>query len=980
MKNIKIKKNGSIPEPTSADPENCQFSYLDFTKMEIIGTKTEPTAKDIKDIMNGKQMMIWVHPLSATSEKSSTESYLPMLNDSDKNDYADLPSCICTPYGSMIPQIIVPSHNKNYTDNGLTFDGNTTQAKKHTEGYNWSASKITDNALSSSDFSSESSDVRAYGERWPHKYITNENSARHSIDVNGLYHERKYECNTTGSSTGKGAFAFCYKFIHLNSQDQTDKKPCIKLQLSSTSSTALQAAVVIPGAGNSRILASVGEYFAEGSLGGSENDLLPPQCAKGISGLETTPLFMYPIFGGFILTGNALASMKTDGSGKGQVIFVKYDKLNTDMRYRAVIGGGDVDSIKKEKSPNSSGKGEIEQYIAKNEGDELMKWFPSIYQQSAKKSEIRIDVPDASAEGYDMRFGSKIGVTWRRSVGRFAYCPVFFYGHPKFTLYFKGEYRADGKEKTKGSDNWEFNDGSNSSGVNSGGSYYFYTVCCSKISDSTDGDWSDNSSDTSFVGINKNGASRVVATPFTNDTDKKETIYKAEFEFKAKNDKTRFPLEIFGSVCVYQKNAVTFPMYNSNGSFDLDLPLRSEFSAASDSSNSNCAIPDAITDCSVSYSLDDTSGTLSLDGYALMQGIAVAKQQQDIGTLCLDVDGSEDSNSTSYPLFRGYAMQVGTRNNGNSDAIEIQLSGVGKKLEDIKMVCCPFWDGDKLIDICRYIEHLANVQICMINGGYKAVTKYSERKTISNGEWYSNSKTIVNDTSIEHPFFRVPRSFDWRNPAVRFENNTSVMEVLQRLGEFTGCKFVVEPDGTCVFYELNDYGYPYYVDNQKDEDAVSFGASSIISLDLTPDLEHKYNTIVTMGFLQRKDENGKILSEQNVEPGVFYTRISDTEKRAGDIKFPWSRVNVGTETGMFTNPELAEIHANRVKFSVSDIYKGSVTVYGNTMVNHFYQKVKIIDKYYFVISINHNVDATGKTWTTSYGLTYFEEQSNSESK
>jgi hypothetical protein len=273
------------------------------------------------------------------------------------------------------------------------------------------------------------------------------------------------------------------------------------------------------------------------------------------------------------------------------------------------------------------------------------------------------------------------------------------------------------------------------------------------------------------------------------------------------------------------------------------------------------------------------------------------------------------------------------------------------------------------------MEALANVRICMINGGYNPVTTYEQKKTIADGGWYSESNTIVTDKKMNHPFFRVPRSFDWRNPAVRFENNTSVLEALQRLGEYTGCKFVVEPDGCCVFYELNDMGYPFYVDNQTT--FVEIYPSDIVSLDLTPDLDHKYNTIVTMGFLQRKDKHGKVLAEQNVEPGVFYTKIDENEPNAGDILFPWARVNVGTETGMFTNPELAEIHANRVKFTVSEIYKGNVTVKGRTDINHIYQKVKVNGEYFFVSTISHSIDTQNKTWTTSYGLTRFEAQGDS---
>ena len=986
-KNIKVVLGGSIPSPTSKQPDNYQFSYMDFTKMEIIGTKKLPKSKQIKDMLNGKQAMIYVHTLSACGEKGASEGedkFLPMLNSQDMEHYADSPSCFCTLYGTIIPQIIVPSYDKSYVDNGLIFDGDETQGKKSAEdGYNWQAEKITDNATGSEDFYKDSSDVRAYGERWPHQYITNENSARASIDVNGLYHERMYVCDTTES--GKGAFAFCYKFIHTNSNDQSKQKPCIAIQLSNGSDESPSATIVIPPTG--KIMANVGDNFGEGSCPESDSTLVPPQCARGIDGLETRPLFMYPVFGGFIITSDAVAS----GVGNDKsMIFIKYERLNLDARYRAQINGGDVKQIKKEKAPNQSGKGEIEQYIDKNDGDELMKWFPAIYQQSKEKDEIRIRLDDATEEGLDLHLASHMKLYWRRSIGRFAYCPIFFYGHPTFTLFFKGEYipgaTASNIDKSGSETNkteWDYSNASAKS------TYYFYPIVCATVSGGDEEDWKDLSAGSA------KGASRVAAVPYCNDDDRQETIYKVTFSFEA-NHKIRYPLEIFGAVAVCEKHDIAFEMPNGNGNFvtsmngegfsgksfhdDSKNRIKLEFRNGLSSGQFN-AIPNAITGVNCSFSLDDVSGDLDLDAYALNYDIRQLKQQQPVGSLCLDI---VNEHGEQNPLFRGYGMEVGVRNNGNSDSLSIQLAGVGRKLEDIKLVCCPFWDGDKLIDICRYIEALANIRICMINGGHNPVTSYSQKKTIADGGWYSESNTIVTDRKINHPFFRVPRSFDWRNPAVRFENNTSVLEALQRLGEYTGCKFVVEPDGCCVFYELNDMGYPFYVDNQPDSQAVVIYPSDIVSLDLTPDLDHKYNTIVTMGFLQRKDKHGKVLAEQNVEPGVFYTKIGKNtdgngdaiEEIAGDILFPWARVNVGTETGMFTNPELAEIHANRVKYSVSEIYKGNITVKGRTDINHIYQKIKVNGEYFFVSTISHSIDTQGKTWTTSYGLTRFEAQGN----
>jgi len=80
---------------------------------------------------------------------------------------------------------------------------------------------------------------------------------------------------------------------------------------------------------------------------------------------------------------------------------------------------------------------------------------------------------------------------------------------------------------------------------------------------------------------------------------------------------------------------------------------------------------------------------------------------------------------------------------------------------------------------------------------------------------------------------------------------------------------------------------------------------------------------------------------------------------------------VAVENGSLTPSELRYIHANNVMFGISDIYQGDVTVYGNTKIYHLYQAVKICGVPFFVQSISHQIDLSTKTWTTSYGLTYY---------
>jgi len=69
---------------------------------------------------------------------------------------------------------------------------------------------------------------------------------------------------------------------------------------------------------------------------------------------------------------------------------------------------------------------------------------------------------------------------------------------------------------------------------------------------------------------------------------------------------------------------------------------------------------------------------------------------------------------------------------------------------------------------------------------------------------------------------------------------------------------VVGLDGTGYFYELNDFGYPYYVEKQiKKDTVVEIDLADISSISLSPSIINKYNSIATLGFIVKK-KDGRI--------------------------------------------------------------------------------------------------------------------------
>lgn len=495
----------------------------------------------------------------------------------------------------------------------------------------------------------------------------------------------------------------------------------------------------------------------------------------------------------------------------------------------------------------------------------------------------------------------------------------------------------------------------------------FFPVVCSDIG-------KDNSD--SWTGLNSDGAACLKnVREVYRDDDLQELVYAVDIEFIA-NEYQRYPIELFGMVSVFTRKDFGFSVPNDNGIFAFDKLFRPEFTgllrAAPKTDGETFLHPrylDFITHCQISSGLDGISGSITMDGYPLSQGLKVMRQEQSIGEIDLAVQIGDKSSH----LFSGYAMEINTNDSEGSYSISAKLAGIDRKMSDMKLFCAPFWDGDRLEAICAYFEEYLKLQFKMID---HEVRYYSNAKPVytniyaSTGTWHASSDSIV-PNDIKHPDFRMPRSVDWRSPAINFVNGTVCLDALKQIGEKCSCTFCPQLDGTGTFYEINLLGYPYYVDNQLY--IVEFDASDVISFNLAPYLDNKYNSIATFGFLQKRDSNGRVLTNESVHPGVFYNRTNGSDgydiQQVG-VQFPWSRPSIKVENGMYTLSELEYIHKNRIRMMTSEIYQGSMTVPGNTRVYHLYQRIAVAGIPFFVISIDHDLDLQNKTWTTSYGIQY----------
>ena len=960
--NIKIVHEDSIPHHSNYR-RNCQFTYMEFKDVETVTFRRDPRENEtmkrhLKNVMKGKQSLIWMRTIGDIGGLTSGDTTIMSGADADK--YAKLPCCFKTPYGTLVPQVVIPT--RNVVDNGLKYGGGidaggVTQKYKESGGYMWTAKPIDTSQLSGSTdlIDKVASSPLTYGERVPFfKCVTNEHSGKAAVD-NPVYAERHYFCDTDDGPAGTGSCAFCYRIINYNeigegaTTKQRELAPIMQVTLagklsdesSSDESNRIMASISKSG----QLLGQFGSNVEQGSLSVPSSDIMPPQCTRSGDDYDLYPLFMYPLYNGFVMTNSVIGNL-TEGSSS---IFIQYEDEPQNPIYTVK-----VNNVRKSNEMN---------VMDEVDGtSELMKWFPTLYQESSNPQGIKLKVPRSE----DIDFSDRIEVTFTKSLGRFAYCPIFFHRRIKFTLFFKGEYMSpnndDGMDKTYGR-------------------YRFYPVICANIGKNILEEWE---------GLDADGAHCISdVTHVVDDDDLQESIYAVDFYFES-SDFQRYPIEIFGAVAVYERQDFQFMVENDDGHFEFSKDVFDMFSGfvleqkkfnefALEQKKFSEKYMSLISNVSISASLDGVTGNMTLDGYPLKQGIQVFRQEQSIG----ETDLAVMQNGVRHPLFSGYAMELSTNDGDNSYNIGVNLYGINRKLEDMKLICAPFWDGDRLEMICAYFEEYANVQIKMID---HTVRSYADAKPVSinpylNGDeswhslWRSDSNTICNSTRVDHPSFRVPRSVDWRSPAVNFNTGTPVLEALKQLGMYTACYCVPELDGSLVFYELNNYGFPFYVDNQ--EDIVEFDPTDIVNISMSPQLQNKVNSVATFGFLQRKNAEGKVLAEGNVQYGAFYSKTNGGNFPNYGVQFPWSKQNVGVEAAMYTKMELAEVHANRVKFATAEQYLGNMTVRGNTRVNHMYQRIRVCNQDYFVVSIEHSLDLSSKVWTTSYQLQCINRTSNS---
>jgi len=383
----------------------------------------------------------------------------------------------------------------------------------------------------------------------------------------------------------------------------------------------------------------------------------------------------------------------------------------------------------------------------------------------------------------------------------------------------------------------------------------------------------------------------------------------------------RYSPEIFGYILRTEEER-DFVSKTGNGSFALDWvggdpggPTPASWSRYIQSVSVTTAISD---------NGSTSSGTITVDKYGLAG--YNASVIQDIGAITISASGGEST--FSGVIFQGLAMGISDQDSADSNVWTIPLVGLEMKMQDIKLVRPPFFDGYLLANalnfLCRY-------------GGITPDYTYAP-----------NAGTEA---------FRLPSSQDIEIAVLDYKTGTSVMDAINGIMGYAQHAYVVR-DGRIYFYERDSSGMPVWLSNPANTARqLSHPDSKIQTIDRTPDFDDIRNEIVIVGLSQVTGGTETDLKVP-LQPQILTINQSTTP----DI--PWSRPQLEAVPGAVSR-SIMQNYAEAVRID-SSIYRfsGRTTVRGDA-------RIKPYDRWsgtQAIVSVTHNLDFQAKTWTTDLEL------------
>ena len=599
-----------------------------------------------------------------------------------------------------------------------------------------------------------------------------------------------------------------------------------------------------------------------------------------------------------------------------------------------------------------------------------IKDFPTKYKETDPPGEIKIIEAIKKQNGRAQRFeySNQMDLAWLNCWGSFAYCPVHFSNRVVFDYYFKTGDFGTGNEKLV------------SEGVTTGVEtrVVFYAIPI----------FADNGGDYKI-------SKKVKATRVYSSSETNTGVYKFNFSMATSATVSRevegetiteqvdvgneklIPGEMFGFVMVTEHFGTISKAKCDDGEFTQSgvasflNNIQSEterFSGSDASSTLGASWFEYIKSVNFSFSHDSVSGTMTLDKFSMKGGTVYGNATQSIGAVSFTMKNSDGTSelgkiSDGVPLFRGYAMEVSDGASGGTGDFTVGLYGIQKKLEDMKLINCPFWDGDRLFGKSESDDSGSIIQYIKNYTGCRLYCRAAYTK-----------KVAGDDKSVDIKDVRVPSSSDYSRPAIDFGNTTSALEAIQQLAAKCNHKFVVQPDGCGYFYQLDKYGVPHWV-NDAANIPISLDRDDVISYSLNPFLENRYNHYVTRALIHDAAASTDDLKVNSEEGGMIESKTDDV----GDgMDFPWARFSINALQGFLTKEELQYQHDILVRKGLGSWYQGSIKTRGLWKIDGnvarsvwIYDKVTFQGVTFMVLGVENSFDSTSKRWDTELSVAYF---------
>ena len=321
---------------------------------------------------------------------------------------------------------------------------------------------------------------------------------------------------------------------------------------------------------------------------------------------------------------------------------------------------------------------------------------------------------------------------------------------------------------------------------------------------------------------------------------------------------------------------------------------------------------DCIKNVSVNINLGGSSGTITVDKYALCgQGGSVT---QSIGGLSIYVKGGYAT--TGGTIWSGLAYGAGMSESVSGAEITIPLKGMEQKLTDIPLILTPFLDGMGSGDVFDYLCRYGGVDYNI----------------------HGSNVILSSSTDIMAPRFDI-------------KTGTSVMDGLKMVLADVGYAGVFQPDGVLNLYELGDDGLPTSLGR-----SVNVSNTQQISLDQTPDFEDMRNTLVMVG-MQQYNAVGRTTDLTSLP---IFPLVSVHKDYGTNPRIEWTKGMLYGMPGYTTQAGMESVAGTIMKLTRVYELTGTTTIPGDASIRLYNTYEGLV-----ISGITHTIDLQSKTWTTS---------------